>query len=235
MQLVFVLIQSPLVGGFTWSRVKAEMQKRGLSIIAPRLHDDGSAPYWKQHAESVARALDETPQEAHAILVGHSGAGPLLPAIGAHSPRPVAGYVFVDAGILWRDASRLEMMGTENVEWAREFEKELKRGGSFPNWSADDLREIIPDAETREALARDLRPRSLPFFQETLPAFGFPDLPCAYLQFSRVYDTPALQAQEHGWAFESIDAGHFHMLVAPADVTDAIVALTRDMRAEDTE
>lgn len=36
------------------------------------------------------------------VLVGHSGAGALLPAIGAFSPRPVAGYLFVDAGLLIR-------------------------------------------------------------------------------------------------------------------------------------
>lgn len=235
MQSVFALIHSPLVGTFTWSRVERELQKRGMSVIAAPLRDDGHLLYWKQHAESAARALDETERETRVVLVAHSGAGPLLPAIRAQSPRPVSGYLFVDAGILWRDTSRLEMFAAENAEMAREFEDELKRGGSFPNWSAQDLREIIPDEATCEELARDLRPRSLPFFQETLPAFNFPDLPCAYLQFSAVYDTPARQAQEHGWAFQKIDAGHFHMLVNPVQVTDAIVALTRAMRGQGTE
>lgn len=164
------------------------------------------------------------------ILVAHSGAGPLLPAIRAHSPRSVAGYLFVDAGILWRDASRLDLLAAENDAMAREFETELKCGARFPIWSVLDLNEIIPDAETREMLARDLCPRGLAFFQETLPAFDFPDAPAAYLQFSAVYDSYARQAQQHGWHFQKMDAGHFHMLVDPAHVTDALLELTREMK-----
>ncbi len=227
---MFVLVHSPLVGTFTWSRVRSEMEKRGVEVMAPRLGDDGSPPFWKQHAGSAAAALAETSPNTPIILVGHSGAGPLLPAIAHSSPRPVIGYVFVDAGILWSDESRLEMMGHENAAMAREFENELVRGGRFPAWSADDLSEILPDAETCQALMADLYPRSLEFFQETLPAFAFPDAPCAYLYFSPPYLTPARQAREHGWKVQDMPAGHFHMLVDPTAVTDALLELTREMR-----
>jgi hypothetical protein len=39
-QFAFAFIHSPPVGTFTSSRVETEMQKRGRSVIAPRLHTD---------------------------------------------------------------------------------------------------------------------------------------------------------------------------------------------------
>jgi len=228
---MFVLIHSPLVGAFTWSRVAEEMQRRGIDVLVPHLRDseNANAPYWKQHADSFAQALAATPPQTRMILVAHSGAGPRLPIFRDASPRPIAGYIFVDAGVPISGATYLDLFASENVERAREFEKELRAGARFPTWSAEDLAEIIPDAITRETLANDLRPRDLAFFQEPLPTFeNFPDAPCAYLQFSEVYDRPAREAQARGWAFRQIRAGHFHMLVDPVAVTDALLDLTRN-------
>src|SRR5581483_11219293 len=94
----FILIHSPLAGPLTWSAVLAELQRRGLPALAPELRDNGSGPYWRQHARSVAAAIERLPSEQPLILVGHSGAGPLLSAIRRACARPVAAYVFVDAG-----------------------------------------------------------------------------------------------------------------------------------------
>src|SRR5690349_20010257 len=140
---MFVLIRSPLVGPYTWSRVAAEMQRRAIPVLVPRLSGKTASdkPFWKQYAEGVADVLNETPKETRVILVAHSSAGPLLPALGASGPRSVAGYVFVDAGILFRDASHLDLRASENPEMAREFQAELEQGARFPTWSSDDLRE----------------------------------------------------------------------------------------------
>lgn len=203
------------------------MERRDIPVLVPSLTDNGRAPYWKQHTESVAKALIETPPETRVILVAHSGAGPLLPAIRTVSPRAVSGYIFVDAGLPKSGASRLKLLEAENSDYAREFEKELWTGAHFPTWSAQDLSEIIPDALTCQTLANDLQPRVLDFFQESLPPFeNFPDAPAAYLQFSGPYDHAAHEAQTRGWTFRRINAGHFHMLVDPIAVTDALLELT---------
>lgn len=229
---MFVLIHSPLVGPFTWSRVAAELEKRGEKVLVARLCDDAAspAPIWQQHANCVADALEATPVETRVILVAHSGAGPLLPAIGHYSPRPVAGYLFVDAGILFQDASHLDLRAIENPEMAREFERELRNGARFPAWTSDDLREDLTDATTREALVRELQPRGLNFFSEMLPVFDFPDAPCAYLQFTPWYESYAEQARARGWAFEKMEAGHFEMLVQPVEVADKILRFADEMR-----
>jgi hypothetical protein len=64
------------------------------------------------------------------------------------------------------------------------------------------------------------------FFTEPIPvARGFPDAPCAFLQFSPVYDAPAAHARARGWAYARLDAGHFALLTQPRAVTNALIAL----------
>src|SRR5438045_3729576 len=86
-----VLVHSPLVGPLTWSRVAAALGQRGIEALTPALRqDDGaSEPFWKQHARSVGRAIRALPADRPVILAGHSGAGPLLPAIRLEADRPV--------------------------------------------------------------------------------------------------------------------------------------------------
>jgi hypothetical protein len=222
----FVLIHSPLVGPLTWNMVGDEMRQRGFDVLIPALADssDAQEPFWKQHAESVSKALAQLPDETPLVLVAHSGAGPLLPAIRQLIPNPVRAYVFVDAGIPRDGASRLDLMKSEDPEWANDFQKELERGGTFPTWSFDDLQEVIPDPSLRERMVAELNARGLDFFTESIPVFqGWPDAPCAYIQFSAAYDQPAAQAQQEGWASQKLDAGHFHMLVEPREVTELLI------------
>ena len=199
---VYLLIHSPLVGGLTWTLVADELRQRGHQVVVPLLKDssDSKEPFWKQHAESVSQALMHIPKDESVTLIGHSGAGPLLPAIRQSIPNPVNSYVFVDAGIPRDGATRLDLMKSEDSEWAKQFEESLKRGDRFPNWSSDDLREIIPDENLRKQLVAELRPRSLDFFTEPIPVFsGWPDEPCVYILFSAPYVRAEAQARQAGW------------------------------------
>lgn len=223
---IYVLIHSPLVGALTWELVADEMRRRGLNAVVPILKDspDSREPFWKQHAESISRTLLYLPKDTAITLVGHSGAGPLLPAIRQSIAGRVEAYVFVDAGIPRGGASRLELMRSEDPEWAKQLEAELMHGGRFPNWRNEDLREVIPDEALRKRLVAEMHPRRLEFFTEPIPVFsGWPDAPCIYIQFSTPYEEPAAQARQAGWATYKIDAGHFHMLVDAVTVMNLIV------------
>lgn len=222
---LFVLIHSPLVGPLTWSLVGDEMRQRGLAVLVPKLEDlpDSNEPFWKQHAESVSRALAHIPIETSLILVAHSGAGPLLPAIRQSIVNPVKAYLFVDAGIPRAGASRFDLMKMEDPEWANDLQEELENGGRFPTWSFNDLQEVIPDETLRRRMVNELRPRGVKFFSEPIPVFdSWPDTSCAYIQFSAPYETPAAQARQAGWQVDQLEAGHFHMLVDAKAVTDLI-------------
>lgn len=223
---LFVLIHSPLVGPLTWTPVADEVRQRGRDALVPTLQDspESKDPFWKPHAESVAQSLAGLPENTRVTLVAHSGAGPLLPVIRRHIPNPVHAYVFVDAGIPQDGASRLDLMKSEDPAWAAWFQQELEQGGSFPNWSFDELREVVPDEALRRRMAAELRPRGLDFFNEPIPVFeGWPDAHCIYIQFSAPYEKPAAQARQRGWITEILTAGHFHMLVDPAGVTEKII------------
>lgn len=207
------------------------MQQRGVNVFVPTLTDspDSKKPFWKQHAESVASALTNIPKEAFITLVAHSGAGPLLPAIRGSIVNPVEGYVFVDAGIPRDGATRLDLMRSEDPEWAQEFQVALERGERYPDWSFDDLQEVIPDESLRRQMVAEIRSRGLDFFTEPIPVFeGWPDAPCIYIQFSAPYARPAAQARQTGWSTYELNAGHFHMLVDPKAVTDLIISATRN-------
>lgn len=223
---MYVLIHSPLVGPLTWELVAEEMRQRGVDVIVPTLVDapDSEAPYWKQHAESVSPALAQVSQDTSLTLVAHSGTGPLLPAIREALLNPINAYVFVDAGIPRAGATRLDLMQSEESDWAKQFQAYLEGGGHFPDWSFDDLQEIIPDDKLRAQMVAEIRPRALEFFNEPIPVFdGWPDAPCVYILFSEPYKSAAVQARESGWPTYELEAGHFHMLVDANAVTDLIL------------
>ncbi len=183
---LFVLIHSPLVGPFSWRLVQKEFAKRRIDVLVPELLDQpaDSLPCWQQHARSVAAVLTHVPPNRRIILVAHSGAGPLLPAIRQALPHPIAAYVFVDAGVPRSGLSRLDLMQLQDRSWVDEFHQTLLQGGRFPDWTADDLRDIVPDENVLNQLMAEIKPRSLAFFIEPLPTFDdWPDAPCAYLRF----------------------------------------------------
>jgi hypothetical protein len=223
---VYVLIHSPQVGGLTWTLDADEMRQRALDVVVPLLLDsaDSPEPFWKQHSKSVDPAFTHIPRSEAVTLVAHSGAGPLLPVIRQSLRNPVNAYVFVDAGIPRDGSTRLDLMTSEDPEWAEQFQETLERGERFPNWSVEDLQDVIPDEPLREQTVAEIRPRGLAFFKEPIPVFsGWPDAPCAYIRFSAPYERPAARARQAGWPTYELEAGHFHMLVDPASVTEMIV------------
>ena len=229
---VYVLIHSPLVGPLTWKLVADEMRQRDIEVVIPTLVDapDSEKPYWKQHAESVSQALAQVPQDTPLTLVAHSGTGPLLPVIREALPNPVNAYVFVDAGIPGAKATRLELMKSEDSDWAWQFQEYLESGGAFPDWSFDDLQEVIPDEALRAKMIAEIHPRTLEFFTEPIPVFdGWPDAPCVYILFSEPYKRAAVQARESGWPTYELEAGHFHMLVDANAVTNLILESVNEL------
>lgn len=133
-QVAYVLIHSPLVGSLTWELVGRELMQRGTHVIIPVLSDasTSAAPFWKQHADCVAQSLAQLPLIYRLVLVAHSGAGPLLPAIRQLLNHPIHAYVFVDAGIPQNGLSRLDLMRLEDQAWARSFEQMLQQSGGIP-------------------------------------------------------------------------------------------------------
>jgi predicted alpha/beta hydrolase family esterase len=58
---------------------------------------DAPAPWWRQGVEAVRSAVSGIARPV--VLVGHSGAGPLLPSIAHALAAEVATLIFVDASV----------------------------------------------------------------------------------------------------------------------------------------
>jgi hypothetical protein len=230
--MVWVLIHSPLVGPYTWSPVAARLNEAGFLTAVPQLTRKRSRDgfYWKQHAQDVAHSVRDFPPEIPMILVAHSGAGPLLPAVRAEMDRPVQAYIFVDALLPSDGKSRLDQF--EDPQAAHEFAQAADRG-YLPAWSFDDLAEIIPDPETRSSFVRELSPTPLEVYQEPIPVpIPWPDADCAYLRFGAnpAYTAASEKARQAGYAYQQIDGNHFHMLVDPGGVARRLSEMVSSMR-----
>jgi hypothetical protein len=206
------------------------LHEHGVDVIVPALVDDerNDTPLWEQQACSIAETFKHVPIERSLIWVAHSGAGPRLPAFRNRAPQLAAGYIFVDAGIPHdvppEGLSQLDAMERDEAEWARGFRSFLEQGGRFPNWTDEDLRDVIPDSDLRARAVAELKPRGLRYFTEPIPVFaGWPDALCGYIQFSSAYKADMEYARNSSWPVCEIPAGHFHMLVDPQSVASALI------------
>lgn len=245
---VVVLVHSPLTGPAAWGSLPSELGRRGREVVVVDVRDDDSPPYAAKFVARAALQVRAAAGVAPVLLVGHSGAGYLLPLVGAArraARAPVRAYVFLDTGLPpAATTSRVELARREDAAFAAELEAILTGGGAFPDWTSEDLAELVPDPVARETLVSSLRRRGSDFFTESLPvAPDWPDAPCGYLQLSASYDSAAGLARMRGWpvldgtAATSGDAGageagvrpggHFAALVDPVRLADDLDSLLR--------
>ena len=77
---------------------------------------------------------------------------------------------------------------------------------------------------TRDALAAELEPLPLAFFEETAPSDVYMG-PAAYLQLSGAYDDESELAGRYGWPRVRLPLHHLAMLTNPEPVAAAIESL----------
>jgi pimeloyl-ACP methyl ester carboxylesterase len=229
MEPTFALLHSPLAGPSTWATVAGELTRRGCAAMAPSLTETGHAgPYWERHAEAFAQSLSGLPARSAVVLVGHSGAGALLPAIGHRLSRRIGGYVLVDGRIPDGRRSRLELLAEDAPGTAAQLRQRLAARESYPTVAHMPYGDWIPDRRLRQQVLDELRPRDGDYWTERIPLpSSWPDAPCGYLGFTPEHRGSASRARRLGWAVVSLDAGHFHMLVEPAAVSDELLRLAR--------
>ena len=107
---MIALVHSPLTGPFVWEPAAQELARRGIEAVLPEVaeHPSVAGPFWARQSTAAARSLRRV--RGSVVLVGHSGAGPILPAIAERATPEIAAIVFVDAGLPRPGASRLEAM-----------------------------------------------------------------------------------------------------------------------------
>jgi hypothetical protein len=218
----FALVHAPLAGASTWRPVADALTRRGHDAITLGTIDwrPLGPPYWPAFAAAAAHRIDGQ-FDAPCVLVGHSGAGLMLPLIGSMLRHTPAAYVFVDA-VIPQDG----LVPDADGHFAARA-----RDGDIPPFPEAALRAAgIEDASVRATLLAELAPLPLAVYLEPVPVpAGWPDAPVACLRFTRNaqadYDTAVARARREAWPVREIDGGHFHMLTEPVAVADALTGL----------
>jgi hypothetical protein len=216
-----LLVHSPLVGRATWDLVAADLAGRGYQVAVPDLTGTVAAgpPYCSRQAEVIASSAAGEP----AILVGHSGAGPLLAAAGAIIGQ-VRGYLFADAGL---PVPGRRWMDTVPPGLAAQLREMADAQGWLPPWprwwGQEAFAGLIPDPAMRERFAAGCPRLPLAMFEEVHPpAPHWPDAPAAYLRLSEAYADQAAQARQLGWPVTHLASHHLAPLTDPGLVAGAL-------------
>jgi hypothetical protein len=222
----FALVHSPLVGASTWRWVAAELSRQGNEVAIIAVRPQRVVEGWP---EFVAEAAGQLAAAGPAILVGHSGAGPLLPQIAAAAGG--APLLFVDAG-LPPEHGDVELMPAELLTELHG----LAIDGVLPPWSdwfgPDVLRELVPDEDKRQIIAAELPRLPVSYFASRVPAPpGWAAAGGGYIQLSGAYSADAAEAARRGWPVIERHGGHLDIVTRPTEIAAAITEVAAAVTA----
>jgi pimeloyl-ACP methyl ester carboxylesterase len=224
MQPRLVLVHSPLVGHGTWEPVAADLAAGGYAVAVPDLAGTVTAgpPYHPRLAQVIAASAAGQP----VILIGHSRAGPLLPAAGALLAGAVRGYIFVDSRWPAPGCSWIETMTPGLAAQLREMADPQGWLPPWPQWWSDEeLAALLPGPAGRYFTTGCPR-LPMAMLEEPYPgAPGWPSAPCGYLLLSDAYEADAARARELGWPVRQHLSHHLALLTEPLPVAHEISTL----------
>ncbi len=219
-----MLVHGPPVGPSVWRRVAEELETRGHRVVVP---DVAGVPDWQAAVEAVRTAAARL--AGPAVLVGYSAAGSLLAGLTAALPAGASAIVCVDGRL--PAATGDSPTGSEEIRLHLE---PLAVDGILPPWTEWWEPELYAgqrlDPELRALVEADLKRLPLAYYEGRVPPPpGWDDVPCGYLLLTREwFREDADEARRRGWRVEEIpEARHFHVLVDPHAVADALLRLSR--------
>ena len=187
-------------------------------------------PYYPKFAEAAAEVFEGSGDPV--VLVGHSGAGALLPAIADVVGDRTRAAVFVDATLphptlSWFDtappALRGELLG-------------MVSSGLLPPWNEwfppGVIEELVPQPALRREFVAEIPRLPVAYFEEPAPVTRASEIRrCAYLRLSAAYDHTADEAEHRGFWVVRRDWDHLRMLTAPESVAELVVQTVDTLQA----
>jgi hypothetical protein len=222
MAVKLVLLHSPLVGPGTWRSLAPSLRAQGREIAVADFAADmsGDPPYYAKLVRTACRLLNSE-SNAKTLLVVHSGAGSLVPAIAALGG--VAGAVFVDA-----------LMPHPRESWIETIPESLKvrlersgRDGRVPPWHRwwpdGAIRALFSNQASYDAFVSELKEIPLDFLREPAPGIELQDdLRASYLQLGPGNASEASRAERLGWPVRRLAMHHLAVITHPEQVADGI-------------
>jgi thioesterase domain-containing protein len=222
-----VLVHSPFLGPASLRPLADALAALGHPAVLLDLRPSVVAPPVHQVlVGAFADAIGDASLFGPVVLVGHSGAGPLLPAFADALDEAVAALIFVDAGLptpgrSWRDDAPRELYLTM---------RDRSRDGQLPRWHhwfpEDPLANLDPDL--RAEIADEAPEVPLAFLKEARPDVEWTG-PAGYVRLSDAYQTDFDQARNLDWPVVSLDSHHLAPTTDPAPVAEAILRVLEAM------
>jgi hypothetical protein len=183
---------------------------------------DVEPPWYGALAGRIAGELDAGPW----LLVGHSGAGGLLPTVAEALPGGATAMIFVDAvlphpGKAWFETAPADLSAT-----LRERATD-GRAPAWPEWFPPSvLARLLPDVGVRDAFSAEAEAIPVSYLAERAPAARVaPSIRCAYLQLSVGYEAEVEAAAAASWMVARLSLHHLAVLTDPDRVAGALHSL----------
>jgi hypothetical protein len=215
----YLLVHPPLLGPAVWRPVAERLTAAGHTALVPDLRAELEPPAgWGSRAAAMAAAVAG---EDATVVVGHSGAGVLLPLIAARLTT-VHSIVFVDAVLPARSGATAPP--ADLLALLRKLPIEDDR---LPPWSTwwgpEAMARLVPDERQRELIEAEQERLPLAFYDEAVPVPAtWPDQRVAYLRLSPAYEDAAREAAERGWAVETLAGHHLDLVSRAAEVAERV-------------
>jgi pimeloyl-ACP methyl ester carboxylesterase len=227
-----VLVHSPFLGPASLRPLADALAAHGHPALLLDLRPSVVAPPVHQVLlGSFADAMSEEELTGEVVLIGHSGAGPLLPAFADALEDTVTGLVFVDAGLptpgrSWRDTAPPELYGEL---------KSMSREGQLPRWqrwfSPDPLAALIADEGLRSEIADEAPEVPVAFLKEPRPDVEWTG-PAGYVALSEAYAKDVAEAQARGWPVRRLALTHLAPAADPEPVAVAVLEVLGELLRE---
>ncbi|SDC66411.1 hypothetical protein [Actinokineospora iranica] len=223
-----VLVHSPFLGPASLRPLADELAALGHpTLVLDLLPSVVTPPVHQRLIGAFADAMSDTAVTGPLMLVGHSGAGPLLPAF-ADELEDVRGLLYLDAGLptpgkSWRDTAPAKLY---------ERLRERSRDGQLPRWhhwfDTDPLPELVADAALRAEIADEAPEVPLAFLSEPRPSVEW-DGPAGYVALSAAHRDDLAAARALGWPARELDTHHLACATDPKPVAVAVLEVLLDL------
>lgn len=224
MTSTLLFVHSPVAGPTTWTATAKLLQQNGFRCVVPDLTGvtASGAPYYPALAAAAGAATDDRAPDP-VVMIAHSAAGALLPAIAEYVGRRTRGAVFVDAmlpqpGRSWFDTappgSEAQLRGLAVDGFLPPYHEWFPPG---------ELADLVPDPAVRRRLAAESPRLPVAYFEEPAPFVRFADsVSCAFLRLGAPFDRAADKAERLGWWVARREWDHLRMVSDPGAVADLI-------------
>ncbi|HEY8371474.1 MAG TPA: hypothetical protein VIL00_01910 [Pseudonocardiaceae bacterium] len=225
-----VLVHSPFLGPTSLRPLAAALLRRGWPALVPDLRPGlVEPPVHQRLARVFAEIVGTTAPRGELVLVGHSGAGPLLPGLAAAVDHVVPALVLLDAGL-----------PTPGRPWSQDAPRELVEqlraaatDGRLPRWNrwfeVDPLAELIDDDAVRTRVAAELPEVPAVFLEEPRPDVSWPGRVGYLLLSTSAYGATAAAAHRRGWPVRHVASHHLAPTADPEPVADGLLDLLGEL------